>query len=180
MKKAFESRGTAKRLSSSHRISVFGPLQLFSRSQLVSQENNCLKEQILPTNSEAWERITLHSLTIFHVFLPTFQLLSERVLIFTFYYTFFQSLTVRDVKPKFLGMRKCEELENLFSKTRWKLTSAGFQERNSLQANPLPEREGTVFLFLSESEFKSQSEDDKIWLKINLWTISLRSRPGHL
>lgn len=135
-----------------------------------------MKGQILPRNSEAWERITLHSSTIFHVFL-TFQLLSERVLIFTFYYIFFQSLTVRDVKPKILGMRKCEELENLFSKTRWKLTSAGFQGRNSLQANSLPEREGTVFLFLSESEFKSQSEDDKIWLKINLWT---RLRPGHL
>lgn len=132
-----------------------------------------MKGQILPRNSEAWERITLHSSTIFHVFQLTFQLLSERVLIFTFYYIFFQSLTVRDVKPKILGMRKCEELENLFSKTRWKLTSAGFQGRNSLQANSLPEREGTVFLFLSESEFKSQSEDDKIWLKINLWTISL-------
>lgn len=136
-----------------------------------------MKGQILPRNSEAWERITLHSSTIFHVFLLTFQLLSERVLIFTFYYIFFQSLTVRDVKPKILGMRKCEELENLFSKTRWKLTSAGFQGRNSLQANSLPEREGTVFLFLSESEFKSQSEGDKIWLKINLWT---RFRPGHL
>ena len=147
MKNAFEYRGIAKRLSSSHRISVFGPLQLFSRSQLVSQKNNFLKEQILPRNSEAWERITLHSLTMFHVFLLTFQLLSERVLIFTFYYTFFQSLTVRDVKPKFLGMRKCEELENLFSKTRWKLTSTGFQGRNLLQANPLPERESAVFCF---------------------------------
>lgn len=105
-----------------------------------------MKGQILPRNSEAWERITLHSSTIFHVFL-TFQLLSERVLIFTFYYIFFQSLTVRDVKPKILGMRKCEELENLFSKTRWKLTSAGFQGRNSLQANSLPEREDTVFCF---------------------------------
>ena len=106
-----------------------------------------MKGQILPRNSEAWERITLHSSTIFHVFLLTFQLLSERVLIFTFYYIFFQSLTVRDVKPKILGMRKCEELENLFSKTRWKLTSAGFQGRNSLQANSLPEREDTVFCF---------------------------------
>ncbi|CAH3134953.1 unnamed protein product, partial [Porites lobata] len=28
------------------------------------------------------------------------------------------SLTVRDVKPKILGMRKCEQLENLFYKTR--------------------------------------------------------------
>ena len=136
-----------------------------------------MKEQILPRNSEAWERITLHSSTIFHVFLLTFQLLSEKVLIFTFYYIFFQSLTVRDVKPKILGMRKCEQLENLFYKTRWKLTSVGFQGRNTLQANSLPEREGTVFLFLSESEFKSQSEDDKIWLKINLWT---RFRPEHL
>lgn len=53
MKNAFEYSSTAKRLSSSHRISVFGPLQLFSRSQLVLQKNNCLKDQILPRNSEA-------------------------------------------------------------------------------------------------------------------------------